>query len=337
MLVAQESVLQESAVPVEPCEKSAGNLVEALNDCQSGRGGTVARRGCPFLYTKPVRHAAGCPTACGAATLGALEDDDCDFSYLVPIGPQCTSCQALPEIDECGLCPCCQRCEAHIDLYGHDPQYFCDRLEPKIRLLRPFEIYPGTFGRQAYARAYGYDCHTKRYRSHKPAAYIAHEYVAAINRAVWEQLDAQRAHWAFEAAAADLADKQLVKDIAATKVFEWRDYLEAMCRQGDSCQMSLAGEWLNVSLEADRKAACDLDAAAFLYRERQEYSEFATKRAKNSEKDARIASHHQRVFVKPPLDREALRAGLPDLTALKKSYAEANAEGSENGNGAVSP
>lgn len=322
--------------------RAAKELVSALNDCYTGTDAITTSTGrenwvgCPFRYGKPVRHGS----ACSCATVApcdriAANFERADCTSCNPAGTAgnagdtCTSCNGcapgagcapIPEFDECGLCPFCRRCEAHIDLYGHDLQYFCDQLEPKIRLLRPFEIYGGTFGRQAYARAYGYDCHSQRYRKYMPAAYISHEYVAAINRAVWEQLDADRAKWALEMAQIDAAHKQATKEVALGKVVEWQEYLEKMTALQDCCQIEVAEKWLEIAKESHCTATEEFQAAVWLVLEREEYLEFAVKRAKNSEKDAKIASHHQRVFVKPPIDREALRAGLPE----KKAETEEN-------------
>lgn len=248
-----------------------------------------------------------------------VQNDRCDC---------CTEVGAIVTGLENGAgCPFCRRCQAHIDLYGHDLQYFCDRLEPKVRLFRPLEIYSGTFGREAYARAYGYDCrtrwHGKGHGNCAPAAYISHEYVAAINRAVWEQRDAERAKWSLEAAQIDLTHRVATRDVALGKVAEWEKYLHKMVAAQDHCQIEVAQKWLAVARDSSRMAGQELRAATLLVGECEKYLAFAVKRAKNSEKDARIVSHHRRVFVKPPLDRETLRAGLPEL---KGENGESSAE-----------
>ncbi|HBT78226.1 MAG TPA: hypothetical protein DEB39_15175 [Planctomycetaceae bacterium] len=304
------------------------NLVALLNDCHAGTttGSSVeAPAGCPLLHEEPLRQVAWCPGVCGSAgtdVFGKLSvQPSAGFAGIGAAGPECRDCmpvtECVGECDENGLCPCCRRCETHVNLYGHDPQFVCDRPEPKIRLLRPFEIYTGTFGRQAYAGTCGYDCRSRRCRESKPAAYISREYVAALNRAVWEQFDAERSKWAVEAAACDVVNKQAVKEVATGKVVEWSDYLQRMIDEQDRCRIELAEGWLRVSRGAEKQAEQDLRTALRLLKEREEYRDFAIERAKNSEKEAKIASHHRRVFVKPPLDREALRAGLPEVSEVK--------------------
>lgn len=227
----------------------------------------------------------------------------------------CSECSCCAEngidpctgLNHCGKCPCCARCPEHLDQYGHDPQYFCDRDEKKMYLFH-WTMYPGTLGRQAYARSFGYDHY--KYRSNgrpMPAAYISHEYAASINRAVWEQLEAHRSVLELETAQRYLAEVSTLHENAQGKVAEWAEYLQQVTEEGDVCEMKSARCWLEKAVAAERELAKELAYALWLEDDRDQYMEFSIKRAKNSEKDARIASHHRRVFVKPPLDREALK------------------------------
>ncbi|MDR3109184.1 MAG: hypothetical protein LBU65_05790 [Planctomycetaceae bacterium] len=121
---------------------------------------------------------------------------------------------------------CGKPCDEHLDLYGYPLQYVYGKEEPKRRLLLPHEEYPGTSGRQAWAYTFGYSDASQNYRFYKPAAYMSHEYVAAINRAVWEQLDAKRSRDAYAAALDDIEIVRQELELAKAKVDEWQKYCD---------------------------------------------------------------------------------------------------------------
>ncbi|MGL4941688.1 MAG: hypothetical protein ACRC46_00670 [Thermoguttaceae bacterium] len=223
----------------------------------------------------------------------------CPFMVGVP------GAEEQRQLETSGLCPYCLRCCEHIARYGHDPQWM---------EARPVPIkcgYPGTLGRLGYGHTCGYACYAQHGRCDKPVAYIAPEYVAAINCAVAQQYAAKQA-----AVAANRADiialQQGTYCISLSETLaEAENYLAIAEQNQDVCETARLSKEV-CTLNATLRAADAKRVALIREAERRDaIYRRATDVATKSRSTANVASHTQHVFVKPPLDKSLL--ALPDM------------------------
>lgn len=207
-----------------------------------------------------------------------------------------------------GLCPYCLRCCDHIARYGHDPQWMTARIVP-IKWE-----YPGTCGRLGYGHTCGETCTAQHRRCDKPVAYIAPEYVAAINRAVAEQYAAKAAAAAANRADAILLQQEAFCEALLLTLSDAETQCVAAEAFGDLCVLT---HWVNEvnSLRMQHHRA-EMKRESLLHEAmRRDYIyRNAIARAEKSKSTANVASHRQRAFVKSPFFDKSLLA-LPDMLA----------------------